>query len=261
MQEDHHVVDRICQLERQRVRGAAPKRMPQLAQAKSAPRDVVRRELVWKRKHAVTDSLTGFNSGPASHPTGRWCIILTLTNKFGTSNLGWKEAAAKYPEGCPPPDPEYSPSLWVFSKLVKYDIEQLRPPVRAFRRWESWATLLILPSVSLARLRCTSLHSSIILPREALRRHGPCGTSAWALTSPSRMQRNTCLAGRNKMSCSRPGQGSGTRQSFRFVAPAAACRGLSQSSSPGGAVAIDFVSSVAACTMKLFHSRRRDNVV
>ena len=205
VQEDHHVVDRICQLERQRVRGAAPKRMPQLAQAKSAPRDVVRRELVWKRKHAVTDSLTGSEQQRSSVTSHRQMVCHLSPDQQIWDDL-WHNptfAGRKLPRSirsCPPPDPEYSPSPWVFSKTLNSCGRQSEhsdagsPGLR----------LLILPSVSLARLRCTFLPSSILLPREALRRRGPCGTSAWALTSPSRMQRNMCLAGRNKMSCSRP---------------------------------------------------------
>ena len=149
---DQDVVERIFRREQQRVRGAAPKRMPDLPNPAPEPSTAVGQQVLHRRKRRITDSITGYEQlqvhiRDEAHkavyqiaPEKKiWNDIWAIWLQSGTDNLRYQELVASFAPA-EPPLLQNCVRQWVFSRLLKYDEPQLRPAVRAWQRWSSWAT-------------------------------------------------------------------------------------------------------------------------
>ena len=101
---DSSVVDKVFQLERQRVRSAAPKAMP--SRPRAPPLSQADKDIVARRKRAVTDSITGFEElqvrkatrqdvhSQLDPPNAVWDELWSLWLLTGKTNLRWLEMDA-----------------------------------------------------------------------------------------------------------------------------------------------------------------------
>ena len=138
--EDRSDVDRILAVELARRR-ATPKQRPARASA-SSEEPVVKR-----RRAAVTSSITGLEGVRVVdyHPKSAWSFdppsslerdaLWELWLQSGPDNLRFQECLRS---GSFIQAPSEAPRIWVLSKFEKFSDEQLKPPLRAWARWEDW---------------------------------------------------------------------------------------------------------------------------
>ena len=138
---DFSVVDRVLLLEHQCTRGAAPKPMPISSRTPDTRPPLERPLSVKRRREAITDSLTGreqvnvVTADPATassinpaHPVHDQLVDLFC--RSGASNLRYQLLERAYPSGV-----SWS---WILSKFEKFQPDQLKAPLRAWQRWDSW---------------------------------------------------------------------------------------------------------------------------
>ena len=125
-----------------RTRPARP-RAPPLSQAD--------KDTVARRKRAVTDSITGFEELQVRKATRHdvhaqldpakdvWDELWSLWLLTGKTNRRWLQMDASFYEKHRVPESSDCRRRWVFNRLIRYEAHQLKPPLRAFQRWKSWA--------------------------------------------------------------------------------------------------------------------------
>ena len=133
-------VDRILAVELARRR-ATPKQRPSQASASSGEPAVKR------RRAAITSSITGLEGVRVVdyHPKSAWSLdppssrerdaLWELWLQSGADNLRFQECLRS---GSLLQSPSEAPRIWVLSKFEKFSDEQLKPPLRAWARWEDW---------------------------------------------------------------------------------------------------------------------------
>ena len=147
---DFSVVDKVLLLEHQRARGAAPKARPTAAIPRDPRPPLERPVSVKRRREVITDSLTGTeqvrvvaaaaatsSSINPVHPVHD--ELVDLFCRSGTSNLRYQFLEKAYAPR-PAPDPVGVSRSWILSKFEEFQPEQLKAPLRAWRRWDSWKT-------------------------------------------------------------------------------------------------------------------------
>ena len=139
--DDRSVVDRILAVELARRR-ATPKQRPACGMVPSSSEPLAKR-----RRAAVTDSLSGLegvriaecqpgSSWDLNPPVSRERDLLwNLWLQSGSDNLRFQ---ASVRSGSHLSSAAAAPRAWVLSKFEKFSDEQLKPPLRAWARWEAW---------------------------------------------------------------------------------------------------------------------------